>query len=95
METDMTDIGALDGLDLLPPSEDGVFKSLLTRPEAGPVLRDVLGSFLELPVIDAEVRNVETPIYDVGEKRQRFDINCRLDGNRQAEVEMQTEAMDG
>ncbi|MDR1589009.1 MAG: Rpn family recombination-promoting nuclease/putative transposase [Oscillospiraceae bacterium] len=95
MDTDTTDLGALDGLGLLPPSEDGVFKSLLTRAEAKPVLRDVLGSFLELPVIDAEVRNVETPIFDIGEKRQRFDINCKLDGNRQAEVEMQTVAMDG
>jgi predicted transposase/invertase (TIGR01784 family) len=85
----------LDGIDLLPPSDDGIFKSLLTRPESKPILRDVMASYLDLPVSDAAVRNVETPIFDIGEKRQRFDINCVLDSDKQAEVEMQTEAMDG
>ncbi|MCL1918980.1 MAG: hypothetical protein FWG14_11795 [Peptococcaceae bacterium] len=32
--------------ELLPPYEDGIFKSLLTHPEAKPVLRDVVESYL-------------------------------------------------
>ena len=31
--------------ELLPPSEDGVFKTLLTHPDAAPVLRDVVEIF--------------------------------------------------
>jgi predicted transposase/invertase (TIGR01784 family) len=84
-----------DTPELLPPSEDGIFKSLLTRPESKPIVRDVLASYLNLPIKEVTVRNVETPIHDVGEKRQRFDINCTLDDDKQVEVEMQTEAMDG
>ena len=33
--------------ELLPPSEDGVFNTLLTSPDAKPVLRDVAESYLE------------------------------------------------
>jgi hypothetical protein len=36
--------------ELLPPSEDGVFKPLLTHPDAKPVLRDVIASILQIPV---------------------------------------------
>jgi predicted transposase/invertase (TIGR01784 family) len=89
------DIKDLDELDLLPPSDDGIFKSLLTRPESKPILRDVMASYLNLPIAEVSIRNVETPIFNVGEKRQRFDINCILDDDKQVEVEMQTEAMDG
>jgi hypothetical protein len=32
--------------ELLPPSEDGVFKTLLTHPDAMPILRDVVESYL-------------------------------------------------
>jgi hypothetical protein len=45
--------------EILPPSEDGVFKSLLTRPGSEPLLRDVIASVLEIPVLDANVRNEE------------------------------------
>jgi predicted transposase/invertase (TIGR01784 family) len=81
--------------ELLPPSEDGVFKTLLTHPDAKPVLRDVISSVLQIPVIDVEVKNVELPISDIGEKRERLDVNCKVDGDKQADVEMQTEAMKG
>ncbi|GHV53969.1 hypothetical protein FACS1894216_13000 [Synergistales bacterium] len=62
--------------ELLPPREDGVFKTLLTHPEAGPVLRDVISAALEIPIRAAKVRNAELPISDISEKQERFDVNC-------------------
>jgi predicted transposase/invertase (TIGR01784 family) len=81
--------------ELLPPSEDGVFKALLTMPGAELVLRDVVASAIALPVLTATVRNVEMPITNINEKRERFDVNCTLDDDVQADVEMQSEAMEG
>lgn len=81
--------------ELLPPSEDGVFKTLMTHPDAKPVLRDVVESYLGVPVVNVEVRNVELPISDISEKRERFDVNCTVDDGTQFEIEMQSEAISG
>jgi predicted transposase/invertase (TIGR01784 family) len=81
--------------ELLPPSEDGVFRTLLTHPDAKPVLRDVIASFLQISVAEVDVRNAELPISGIQEKRERFDVNCRTDDGRQICVEMQAEAMKG
>ncbi|MDR2174642.1 MAG: hypothetical protein LBO82_01730, partial [Synergistaceae bacterium] len=48
--------------DILPPSDDGVFKTLLTHPNAGFCLRDIIASNIGLPVKEATVRNTELPI---------------------------------
>ena len=82
--------------ELLPPAEDGVFRTLLTHPDAEPILRDIIESFLQFPVTKVEVKNVEMPISDINEKRERFDVNCAInDGSQQADVEMQADAMKG
>jgi predicted transposase/invertase (TIGR01784 family) len=81
--------------ELLPPSEDGIFKTLLTHTEAKPILRDVVESYLRFPIVNVEVRNVELPISDINEKRERFDVNCTIDDGSQCDVEMQSEAMKG
>ena len=81
--------------ELLPPHEDGVFKTLLTREEASPVLRDIVESFLRFPVKSVTVRNVELPITDINEKRERFDVNCTVDDGSQLCVEMQADQMPG
>jgi len=81
--------------DLLPPSEDGVFKTLLTHPDAGSVLRDVIESFLHFPVTNVQVRNNELPISDINEKRERFDVNCSVNDGSQIEIEMQSQSMKG
>jgi predicted transposase/invertase (TIGR01784 family) len=80
---------------LLPPSEDGVFKTLLTHPDAKPVLRDLIASVLNIPITDVEVRNTELPISDANEKRERFDVNCRTSDGKQIDVEMQARAVKG
>ena len=81
--------------ELLPPSEDGVFKTLMTHPEAKPVLRDVVESYLCFPVTTVNVRNVELPISDINEKRERFDVNCTVNDGSQLDVEMQADPMVG
>jgi predicted transposase/invertase (TIGR01784 family) len=81
--------------EILPPSEDGVFKTLLTHPDAKPVLRDVIASILRIPVTDVHVRNTELPISDVNEKRERLDVNCRTENGDQIDVEMQAREMKG
>jgi predicted transposase/invertase (TIGR01784 family) len=81
--------------EILPPRDDGVFKTILTHPDAEPVLRDILESILGSPVTDIVVRNVETPVSDINEKRERFDVNCKIGGDRQAEIEMQADPMKG
>jgi predicted transposase/invertase (TIGR01784 family) len=81
--------------DLLPPSDDGVFKALLTHPEAGSVLRDVISSALALPVAEATIVSNELPISNMDEKRERFDVACKLDDGSQVDVEMQADPMKG
>jgi predicted transposase/invertase (TIGR01784 family) len=95
---------------ILPPSDDGVFQTVLTHPDAEPVLRDVLSSVLLLPIRKAIIRNIETPMQGVDEKRERFDVNAeayvadtgervgavlQADDRVQAETEMQASKMEG
>jgi predicted transposase/invertase (TIGR01784 family) len=88
-------LDAMDIPKILPPSDDSIFKTLLTHPSAEAVLRDVISSVLNLSVLSAEVRSNELPVTDVFEKQERFDVNCTIDGGKQIELEMQCEAMKG
>ena len=72
-----------------------VFKTLLTHPDAKPVLRDVVESYLRFPVIKVEVRNAEMHISNINEKRERFDVNVTVNDGKQFEIEMQSEAISG
>ncbi|MCL2270644.1 MAG: hypothetical protein FWC24_04795, partial [Treponema sp.] len=58
--------------DILPPSDDRVFKTLLTHPDAKKVLVDVVSTVIDRTVVDAQVRNIEMPAMDTGEKAERF-----------------------
>ena len=75
--------------DILPPSDDRVFKLLLTAPEAGPVLTDLISTLLGRRVMNVTVRNNELPPEDTGEKAERFDVNCSTEDGTQADLEMQ------
>ncbi|MDR1578755.1 MAG: hypothetical protein LBS35_00225 [Synergistaceae bacterium] len=81
MNDDITDEWS-DNPEILPPSDDGVFKTLLTHPGARVCLKDVISSNINLPVREVTVRNTEFPISDVREKRERFDVNCEIGGDR-------------
>lgn len=76
-------------LDILPPSDDRVFKLILTSPTAKPVLMDLVSSIIKRPVTDVEVRNSEIPLEDTREKAERLDVNCRIDDGSQVDLEMQ------
>lgn len=77
------------GADILPPSDDRVFKLILTKQEAKPVLMDLISSIIGRPVVDVEVRNSEIPPDDTREKAERLDVNCRIDDGSQVDLEMQ------
>ncbi|MDR1059947.1 MAG: PD-(D/E)XK nuclease family transposase, partial [Clostridiales bacterium] len=83
--------------EILPPSDDRVFKSLMTHPDGEPVLRGVMSDVLDMQFVSVEVRNVEPPISDINEKQQRFDVNCCAvaDSGKQIAAEMQAEPMKG
>lgn len=76
-------------LDILPPSDDRVFKLILTSPDAKPVLMDLISSIIKRPVIGVEVRNNDIPPSDTEEKAERLDVNCRIDDGSQIDLEMQ------
>jgi len=76
-------------LDILPPSDDRVFKLILTSPYAKPVLMDLISAIIKRPVTDVLVRNNELPARDTQEKAERLDVNCRIDDGSQVDLEMQ------
>jgi predicted transposase/invertase (TIGR01784 family) len=83
-----------DNADILPPSDDRIFKVLLTHRNGEPVLRSVVSTVIERPVVSVQVVNNELPISDVEEKAQRLDVNCIVDGGDQINVEMQSSPME-
>ena len=76
-------------IDILPPSDDRVFKLILTLPDAKPVLMDLISAIIRRPVVDVVVRNNELPAGDTEEKAERLDVNCRIDDGSQINLEMQ------
>jgi len=80
--------------DILPPSNDRIFKVLLTHPNAKQVLIDVVSTVIEKPVLDVQIRNNELPNMDVDEKAERLDVNCTIDTGDQVNVEMQCSQME-
>jgi len=82
------------GAAILPPSDDRVFKLLLTHPDAKPVLMDIISAVLNCKVLDAQVRNNEVPPTDMDEKMERFDVNTVIDGGKQVDLEMQASSIE-
>ena len=74
--------------DILPPSDDRIFKTLLTHPDAKQVLIDVISTVIEQTVIDVHIRGNEVPVMDAEEKNERFDVNCTINTGDQINVEM-------
>jgi len=78
--------------DILPPSDDRIFKTLLTHPDANQVLIDIISTVIEQKILKVQIRGNELPVSDVEEKEQRFDINCTIENDdatmSQIDVEM-------
>ena len=81
-------------MEILPPSDDRIFKLILTSPDAKPVLIDLISSVIHRDVVNVEVRNNELPPEDIKEKAERLDVNCRLADGTQVDLEMQANAIE-
>lgn len=80
-------------LDILPPSDDRVFKLILTSPEAKPGLISLISSIIGRTVVDAALHPNELAPGDTEEKAERFDVNCKIDDGSQINLEMQASHM--
>ena len=79
--------------DILPPSDDRVFKLLLTSPEAKPGLIQLISGLIHRSVIDVTLHNTELPPGDTQEKAERLDMNGTIDDGSQINLEMQANRM--
>jgi len=86
----MTDFFTEDA-DILPPSDDRIFKTLLTHPDAKQVLIDIVSTVIERTVVEVHIRGIEPPVMDIEEKAERFDVNCTIENGDQVNVEMHCE----
>lgn len=87
-----------DGLpEILPAYENGIFQAMLTLPEANAALVSAVSAFLDRPVRKVVLRSNYTPLRDIKEKQQIYDVNCVVDGENgdQCELEMQASSMIG
>ncbi|MBR1497872.1 MAG: hypothetical protein IJ617_09620 [Oscillospiraceae bacterium] len=57
----------LRNMEILPPSDDRIFKLILTLPDAKPVLIDLISAVIHRDVINVEVRNNELPPEDIAD----------------------------
>lgn len=76
-------------LDMFPPSDDQVFKLLMTFPEAKPGLINLISGVIGRQVIDVSLLANELPTEDTEEKMERLDVNCKIDDGSQINLEMQ------
>jgi predicted transposase/invertase (TIGR01784 family) len=75
--------------EILPPSDDRIFKLLLTHGDAVPILKDVVSAIIGRKVRKVSVRNNEIPSEDIFGKQERLDVNCVTDDGEQIDLEMQ------
>ena len=75
--------------DILPPSDDRIFKLILASPDGKPALKDLVSALLGRKVVDVVVRNSEIPPADTQEKAERLDVNCGVEDGSQIDLEMQ------
>lgn len=79
--------------DILPPSDDRVFKLILTSPEAKQGLMNLISSIIGRTVVDVVLLPNELAPGDTKEKAERFDVNCKIDDGSQINLEMQASYM--
>ena len=81
-------------MDILPPTDDRIFKAILTSPEAKPFLMKLISGIIGRTVVDVTIHGNEIPISDTLEKSERFDVNCKIDDGSQVNIEMQASRME-
>jgi predicted transposase/invertase (TIGR01784 family) len=88
-----TDLMMENRKSILPPTDDRLFKLLMTSPDLQPGLMDIISGIIRQPVAAVEVRNNELPTDDVNDKQERLDVNCVTGDGRQVNLEMQASRM--
>ncbi len=81
------------GAGILPPSDDRVFKLILTSPEAKQGLMNLISSIIGRTVVDVVLLPNELVPGDTEERAERFDVNCKIDDGSQVNLEMQASYM--
>jgi len=76
------------GADILSPSDDRIFKLLLTSPDTKPALIHLLSALLNRKVVDVTLYPNEPPKDDIHEKGERLDVNCKIEDGSQINLEM-------
>jgi hypothetical protein len=66
----------IENPDVLPPCDDGVFKTILTHRNSDFLRADFLSSITLLKVASSKVVQNELYLEHINEKRQRFEMNC-------------------
>ena len=79
--------------DILPPSDDRVFKLILTSPGAKAGLIQLISALIGRNVVDVALHPNELPPGSTNEKAERFDINCKIDDGSQVNLEMYASRM--
>ena len=80
-------------MDVLPASDDRIFKWIFTAPDAKPALLSLIHAITNRPVVAVAVRNNELPKDDTDEKAERLDVNCVIKDGTQIDIEMQASHM--
>ncbi len=80
-------------IEILPATDDRIFKTIMTSPEAKPFLMKLIAGLIGRRVVDVTVHSNELPISDTEEKGERFDVNCKTDDGSQVNLEMQASRM--
>jgi predicted transposase/invertase (TIGR01784 family) len=80
--------------DILPATDDRIFKTVLTSPEAKPFLMKLIAGLIGRGLVDVTVHGNEIGISDPQEKMERFDVNCKTDDGSQINMEMQASRME-
>ena len=81
-------------IEILPPTDDRIFKTILTSPEAKPFLMKLISGIIGYKVVDVIIHGNEIPTGDIQEKAERFDVNCKTDDGSQVNIEMQASRME-
>lgn len=76
---------------LLNPCVDPVFKRLFTdsSPEGKRALQCFLEAILQKAVSNIVIQQEELPIESIFDKKSKFDLNCKIDEQEFANIEMQ------
>ena len=76
-------------VDILPLSNDYVFKRIFAKGGNERILKSLLEAILEIEIQKIEIKNPEIPKESIKEKLSILDIKAEINGNIMLDIEMQ------